>query len=455
MILAHPSPAIRRRPAAQGFIPWATARPWLAISVVLATWLFAPEARRLMDWKVGFSSISVVSALPLLVLVPAALPLLYGRAWQAIDPRLRTVAWVWFGGFTFSLAVGVMSGNTFAALYAFAGFCLPAIFGLWVASLPIPGHVLYEKTAAFLLWSATALSVYGIFQYITLPAWDQQWMLNTNIVSIGVAAPFQFRPYSTLNAPDTFAYFLAFTILLNIPRIKFSNRLAFAQIVFLVATLGLTMVRAGWTAFLVGLITFILLSPDRARKLTMVVGVALVCGLLITNAGALLGSSQAGNGLDARFQTFTDLSNDTSFNDRLKYYGGPLVLAAQQPMGEGLGLLGTAAKLGASGTVADFDNGYIARFTEMGWFGTACYLLALGLALRLSWQRWREFTRSGQRELAAFAASIAAVQMALMWLDVAGDHHDSLAGVFFWLTLALAAVHPTAVARTLRVPVKG
>ncbi|HTJ27011.1 MAG TPA: O-antigen ligase family protein [Candidatus Limnocylindria bacterium] len=436
MILAERFPRARGW-SVRGSVAWLRERPWIAVQVVILTWALIPEVRRLIDWKVGFNSISVVSVLPLLVLVPFALPFIYGKRLTKLPFPMLVLGWIWFGGFTFSLAVSVTTGNTFAALYSFAQFCLPAIFGFWVSSLSISVRDLFERVAIFMLWLATPLALYGALQFASPPPWDVTWMLYAKITSIGVPLPFQLRPFSTLNSPGIFADFLVMTIMFNLPRLRTMKPLAMGQLAFCMAVLILTMVRSDWIALVIGVVAYIIMSPQRAKNLTIMAGVVGVIAVLVMNVSALLGSSSAGSDLSTRIDTFSNLDNDVSYNERSRYWGEPLMEALESPLGQGLGVLGTAAKLGNSGTTHDFDNGYVARFTEMGYFGTLCYAAALLGALWLVLKRHRRFSRAGKIEFAAIGASVAAVQFSLLMLDVSSDHHNELSGLFFWLSLAM------------------
>ena len=57
---------------AGGAVAWLRARPWLYAYVVLSLWAIVPGLRRIVDWKSSFSSVSIVSIVPLLSLIPAA-----------------------------------------------------------------------------------------------------------------------------------------------------------------------------------------------------------------------------------------------------------------------------------------------------------------------------------------------------------------------------------------------
>ncbi len=368
-------------------VAWWRARPSLPIACVLVLWAIMPGVRRLIDWRIGFNYITVASIVPLLALVPFAALVLY-RDHAKYRRSIALCAWLWAGGLGYAFVVGLMTGNGLAAVYSGLNFILPMFFGLWVATLDIAPDVLSERVAAIALWIATPLALYAAFQYVALPEWDAAWMRNTQILSIGNPAPFQFRPFSTLNAPGPFADFLVAALLLNLPRLKRPSMLLLAQIMLVVGVLALTMVRTAWIAAAVGVFAYLLMSPNRAKNLAIFSLVGVVCALLVANAGPLLGNDQAGSDLSHRFQTFGNLQTDTSYNVRQEYLGDKLQIALGQPTGSGLGLLGTAAKLGSSQQVVDFDNGYVARLTEMGYFGTACYLATLIAGLVLAWRYW-------------------------------------------------------------------
>jgi hypothetical protein len=392
-----------------------------------------PEARRVVDWRTGFAVVSFVSVVPLVALLVPLGALVVGGGLARIDRRLLAIAWIWFGGFTSALAVALVSGNeTSAALYSYATFCLPAVFGLWVASLDTERNALFETVAKFLLALATPLALYAMFQLAYPPAWDVAWMRQARIGSIGLPMPFQFRPFSTLNGPAVFADFLVATILLNLPRLRNASPVLLLQVSLCGAALALTMIRSGWLALTVGIACFLALGSNRLANFTTFVLVLILFTGLTSALPSVIGASNFDGGLGARLSTFTKLDSDVSYVERERYYGEPLAEAARTPQGSGLGIIGTAAKLGDKGLTRDYDNGYIARLTEMGWFGFGCYILATFGAFA--------YVLRCRRDLSAgVVAAVAAVQLALIASDVSSDHHSALGGVLFWLSLALVS----------------
>ncbi len=416
-------------------VSWLRARPWVFAYSVLLLWTLIPEVRRLVDFRLGYNSISLISIVPLLSLLPFAASFLYLRA-KKLHRAMAICAWLWFGGFTCSFAVGIANGDKFATTYAFVEFVLPTLFGLWLATVDAPSAVVFDKISGFLLWLAMPIALYGVFQFVSPPPWDQAWMRHAHIVSIGLPEPFMLRPFSTLNGPGTFADFLVTVILLSLPRLGRIKPVQIAQLTLLVGTLALTMVRSSWLAFALGVLAYIVMSPRRARNLMIFAGVGILGTVLVFNASELLGSGQAGQSISRRFSSLTDISNDDSYANRQQYLGTILINALSEPIGQGLGVVGTAAKL-TSGTTVDFDNGYVARLLEMGYFGTICYLATIAAGLTFAFRYWRRAKRTGLQHEAAIGASIFALQLALVGLDVSSDHHNGFSGLFFWLTLAI------------------
>ncbi len=420
-------------------LDWTRLRPWVFAYAVLSLWALVPEVRRLIDFRFGYNSISLISIIPLVSLLPFGAALLYVRA-RTLDRGMAICGWLWFGGFTFSFAVGLATGDKLATTYAFVGFVLPALLGLWLAKVDAPAVLVFDKISAFLLWLATPIALYGAFQFVSPPAWDRDWMLHAHITAIGLPEPFLLRPFSTLNSPGPFADFLVAVLLLNLPRLGRIKPVQIVQLTLILATLVLTMVRSSWLACALGIFAYIVMSPKPGRNLTIFAGIGILGAFLIFNASSLLGSAQAGQDLSRRFGTLTDLSNDDSYTNRQQYLGTILDNALLQPIGQGLGVVGTAAKLSSNQTV-DFDNGYVARLVEMGYFGTACYLATLGAGLVLAFRFWRRSRCLGFDHGAAIGASIFAVQLALVGLDVANDHHNDFSGIIFWLTLGIVSRH--------------
>ena len=45
------------------------------------------------------------------------------------------------------------------------------------------------------------LALYGVYQFVRIPAWDAAWMINADLKSIGSPMPYLVRVFGTLNTP--------------------------------------------------------------------------------------------------------------------------------------------------------------------------------------------------------------------------------------------------------------
>jgi putative inorganic carbon (HCO3(-)) transporter len=394
-----------------------------------------PEVRRIVDWSTGFSSISIISVIPLLALIPLAVLFIYSGAVTRLPRALKVSSWLWLGAFGPALVVGIGMGNGSAALYEFLTFALPPSLGSWLATQDLRTGDVYERIAGFLLWLSIPICIYGAWQFAAPPPWDADWMRHVNMSSIGQPLPYQLRPFSTLNSPGPFADFLTAAIIFNLPRLRATRPLDLVAFALCIATLVLTMVRSNWIALIVAVLCYLSLTPMRGRNLMVMAAACGLCAAVVVNASVLLGSDAAGTDIGKRFSTFTDIGRDQSLRDRYQLLLGSLQTGLDQPTGGGLGMLGTAAKLGDAGQTIVFDNGYLARFIELGYFGFACYLATLAAGVLFAYRRWGELRRAGSPYASVAAAGIA-LQLALAWLDVSSDHHNGLLGIFFWLSLA-------------------
>ncbi len=185
------------------------------------------------------------------------------------------------------------------------------------------------------------MGVYGTLQFLDPPMWDQYWMTNAPMSSIGSPEPFEVRVFSTLNAPGPFAVVvMAGLLLLSGGRgglVRWTAAGA-GYVSFL-----LSLVRAAWGGWVVGLI-FIALQRGRFSP-------RLLVGLVITGLIALplLTVGPVADIIDPRLQTVTNLQQDTSANERQEFYLEFAQRALLNPAGEGLGRTGVATKLSTGG----------------------------------------------------------------------------------------------------------
>lgn len=406
----------------------------------LALWSLAPGLRRLVDWQFGHGSTSVIIALPLIALLPLIVPVVRNASSPKLSLAFKALSYFWLFGFLYALVVAFASGGKLGALYQFINFVFPLVCGLWLLTRPTPRDESFEQLTTTFLWLGGILGVYGIYQFVAPPPWDVAWVNNTNINSIGVAQPYGLRVFSTLNSPGTASFFFTFAVLLNLHKLSLRRPLVLLPVACSIAALALTNVRSAWLALAVGAVVYLVLSPKRGPALGALAVLSLVTIIAGLNASTLLGSQDVTSQLLTRLNSFSDVDSDDSLNDRKRESAAALQEGLSEPLGQGLGTVGTATKLSDSGSSSDqltLDNGYLSRFVEMGIAGLIGYLFTLGAGLLLA---ARALARAASLKDAAWqqiAVTALAVQLALVGLDLSGDAHSAMSGVVFWVLLAL------------------
>jgi O-antigen ligase len=140
-----------------------------------------------------------------------------------------------------------------------------------------------------------------------------------------------------------------------------------------------------------------------------------------------------------RIATFGNLQSDDSYADRQLQTRTAFSTALREPIGYGLGTVGTATKLGGRGNSTVLDNGYLARFVEMGFVGSIFYLVAIVAGLAMSLSAWSASRRDP--EAGSLLAACFAVQLATAALDISSDFHSALSGMLFWLAMGVPALY--------------
>jgi len=415
---------------------------WLRYAILtLAAWGFVPEIRRLYDFKVGlFQPVEILSIVPIVMLVPFAWYALRG-GWGRAAPLTRTFASIWLAAYAYAFLIGIVNGApTLAVLYEFANTCLPVGIGIWFANeVRVDGA--YRKIVATLLVIGTVASAYALVQFIAPPPWDAMWIYASGFLAAGLPYPYSLRAWGTMNSPGPFADFLVCTILLALPLVNWRKPIALAATLVCCLGLALTFVRADALVLGACLAIYLIFSPRRTELALgiggIVLAVALVVGLAPTIAGET--GTRFVDRLTDRFDTIDTLDTDVSVVTRQLEIEAGLSLAIAEPLGQGLGSIGTVAKLdGGAGEAISVDSGYVSRFEVLGYLGMLGYVIVTIGGLALSLVRAVEVASRGERERAVVVVAAVAMQAALVVIDFAVDSHSALDAILFWIALATA-----------------
>jgi len=411
---------------------------WYVV-VVVAMWTLMPEARRLVDWQMGYNSLAIIALLPTLSLVPSLFAL-FSRNGKPVPASVSLTAWLFVGAFAYAFVVAVALNNLISGTYELVEYLLPLTFAIWLlrsTGLTAEENIARLSTGLLILGGLSAL--YGLVQYAAPPAWDVVWVQNSNLVSIGTPVPFGLRIFGTLNAPGPYADVLIAALLLNLRFVQAGQWWRILLMTPIIAALGLSLVRADWVALILGIGVYIVLSPGRKKILVPLIFITAISTGVLLNLNTLFGSSSdATQQVSDRLSTFGNLQEDTSAQARGDIFSYTWNTFIAEPFGQGLGVVGTSTKLGKGQETVSFDNGFLARLFEMGIIGFPLYMATLGMALVVTLRAWLRAQRAGDRRIMEIMTASIAFQFALIVLDSAGDHHGGFIGCLFWAVFVLS-----------------
>jgi putative inorganic carbon (hco3(-)) transporter len=423
---------------------------------LLVFWVVVPELRRLLDWRFGFHASQALVLVPLLSMGVFAFATTF-RGTLDVSRKMLVLAWIWLGAFGYAFAVGWLVGRGNSAVYDFLQFFAPMFIALWLARGDESPSRAFTRLSTVILVIAVGVSAYGLWQFVALPPWDAYWMQQVvsvmHMASIGKAQPFEVRVFSVLNSPEPCGAFLALAVALNLYRLTEKRILPLAALLSCVIALALTLVRSAWIGLFVAIVVYAIFSARPGRAVTAI----LACAALVVGFFAFASpwiAEQAGRDIiGQRVQTFANLQNDSSAQQRSATTEELVSAAIAYPIGEGLGMMGTATQLSSLTQATNAiggDGGLQARLVEMGFTGFVGYVAVVLLAFAFVLQRWWEARRSGDHRESEIMSVLLAVQASLIVLDLSVDSHVNLTGALFWLTVGIA-LSPGAVPAT-RVP---
>ncbi len=410
---------------------------WYALGVI-AWWLVNPEIRRLVDWKAGFNSVSIISGIPLALLLPFWYDVVARGSWRRLPIPMLIAAWCWIGAFVYGLAIALAGARLLPAAYVFADFMLPLGIGLWVATRDeISAGEALERISRVVFAGATVLSIYAIIQYVLVPPWDVYWMVNAGIGSIGKPFPFQVRVFSTLNSAGPFAFFMFVALAFVTPKLSLKRPWLLVQVGIWIAAFGLTSVRSAWLAYAVFLLVYFVLSPRRFYAMRAAALIAVLAVGMTLSLSAITGSTAATQNVIDRFSTLGNAGNDESAIDRQSQYAAAMADFAEAPIGQGLGLVNTANKLTNAGQSGNgLDSGIFARLLEMGAIGGTLFFVGLVVPIGSGLAGWSSATRARDVEAATTLAMAIGILVALLSLELSGDAGRALTGMYTWIFAA-------------------
>ncbi len=407
-------------------------RPVLYLGFVWWVWFLTPFFRRFVDYHVGYHNpVSFIMLSPYLVTGISVLTLFrFGRDLK--DPVFRPFAFV-TAGILYGFMIALVKVGVQGAVFALFDWLTPVFLGIHVALFWRYYNANRRVLTHAITWSTLLIGSYGVFQYFLPPPWDMEWLVASNMwVTMGPPEPQQFRVFSTLNSTGPFAFVMVAGLLMLFSGTSWAARIALVPGYL---SLLLTLVRAAWGGWVVGIAYMIFRLRGRLRKrliYTLSAGVLLLAPILIMSPGTT-------DRIGSRAGTISNIEDDGSFRARLGIYirGAPAV--AGNPFGNGIGSTGRAAKLeNEEGKAVSFDSGIFDVLLSLGWMGSALYMGGLVAIFATVLRADAASTDSFTVTAAAIALSFAAMMLFVnMMIAVSG----AIAWTFMGAVLASRRHH--------------
>ncbi|NUN66043.1 O-antigen ligase domain-containing protein [Pseudanabaena biceps] len=380
----------------------------------LVWWLFflTPLIRRIADFRAAsFTDPSSMLLAPYAAVIVCCHTLYFNipkTREQGSTPFVLAISGVVYG-----YLVGLTNSNNFISV--------TVVFLEWVSPLLFAYHLYINwhrypeycrNLQRVFLWGVLIMGAYGVYQYLVAPEWDCFWLNNAPGVlsSMGKPEPLGIRVWSTMNAPGTFAVFMAagLLILFSCQSFLVLPSAGFGALSFL-----LSIVRTGWIGWFFGMI-FISANIKPKQQFRLVLTILVLAALVIP----LATMEPFGSTITNRLETLSDINNDGSFKERKVLYGLLIDDALQSYIGRGIGVGG------------GYDSAILVLLFDLGWIGSVPYAGSLISLLILIF-------KSPKKTKDIFASIVHAIILQSIFYLFAGASMKGASGMLLWSFLSL------------------
>ncbi len=414
-----------------------------SVDYLIIVFVFNRGLRRILDWNAGeFNPFSPISLTPLILAGLMFLPLAGGL--HSLPPAMRRIFYCFGGALTYAFVLGFLRVHV-AALYALAEFASPvALFGFAVTTrYPQPVRDRWIKTMS---WCAVLASVYGWYQYLTIPPWDAFWVRSVGFEGyLGQLRPKEMSVFSTMHERGPLAGYLGLAAVAMVVSSRWRTFLSWPAVILVLSCILLTFARAGLIFAGIGVLSFVLVN--RGASLGRIVGALLA---IVVVAPTILNRLPGNERIQKRFESLRHMEQDGSFKGRMEIYSQTMMTVLTHPVGYGMGATGYASRINSGEMSADEgeeavvgDAGYAELFLTYGWFGTGLFVAGiLGI-----WTQMGRRYRAGNREPGLLLGR--ALMVGLIPMFAVGNMLNGVS--LFWLSFGVAlAPLPKARRRGLR-----
>jgi len=332
-------------------------------------WFITPFIRRLAEWR-GGGTLTAVMIAPYVAICVAGLALV-PRLSQVLTrrtmPLLFALAAVCYGIF-----VGILHLKFTGLPQAVIAWVLPPIFALFLFGERTGYEAIYKAFERTMVAGLFVIGAYGIYQFFLLPEWDAQWMIQSDLQSIGLPEPFQVRVFSTLNSPQVFGAFCAAGLLIAL---RSNLKIRYFAIPVGFISLILSLSRTAWMGLSAGIIyVFCMISNRQRVRIVMAAGCCFAVSLVALQV------PEVKSIVTMRFNSLTDPQHDSSYEARVHDYNTVVQTMIDNPFGHGLSADASSGdQSDPAEAVVQQDSSITAALFSLGILGTVIF--ALGLLL--------------------------------------------------------------------------
>ncbi|WAL59158.1 O-antigen ligase domain-containing protein [Thermocoleostomius sinensis] len=328
--------------------------PLLYLGFTWWLWFLSPLVRRLIDYQSRFTDPSPILLTPYLVTLITLLTVV--RHLPKIDDKGKYPFILAFSSVIYGYFLGLVQLPPVSATIELLDWLAPVLLGFYfyIHWRDYPSYC--RNLQRVFVWGVLLTGCYGILQFLIAPEWDQLWLINVGLNSVGRPEPLGIRVWSTMNAPGPFSIFMMtglILLFLNKSTLKLPA-LAVGYLAFL-----LSLVRSSWGGWGLGLL--ILAS---SMKLKFQVRLLLNALLIVLLVVPLVTIEPFSDVIHTRFETLSNIEEDNSGAARRAMYSEQLGPALSTIVGKGIGSPG-------------FDSGFINTLLSLGWLGTVLYMGAI------------------------------------------------------------------------------
>ena len=375
--------------------------PWLYLTMTLWFWTLTAFARRLIDYHAGFDPVDLVLGTPEFISLLMLWDIINSR--ELMRQRETVIGLFIIVPIFYAIGVSFVQGQIVSGVVGSADWVGPPLYYFFIIAHWRRIREFEPFLTSFLGLNIAAISLYTVFQFITAPAWDAAWLVNSGLTGMGSPDPFEIRIFGTLNASGILASWLGMGLLLFL---HFRNRATPFLVPLAAMLVILSFVRSAAGAILVAYLVAGLLGRGGIFKMLTIGTIGVV--MLFSVLSATL--PQVNDAIVQRAQSVQDLGHDASANAREDIWAATPKAIAAAPYGLGIGAIGRGAVVKQDNDdLAIVDSGVLGIYLPLGWVGGTVYFLGVILAMVQAWSAARA-TRSS----AAIALTAAAISMVLL-----------------------------------------